>query len=114
MAPPFVGLRCKGLERATRRRGIRTLDLFLSVLLSQVPVPAGFVVTLPKVVAVEHVEAFVEVLEQLEQAYGLPAGRLRLEVQIETPQSVLSPDGTVATARDVGAGGGGGCGVAHR
>src|ERR687897_3277833 len=38
MAPPFVGLRCKGMERATRRRGIRTLDLFLSALLAQVPV----------------------------------------------------------------------------
>ena len=106
MAPPFVGLRCKGLERATRRRGIRTLDLFLSALLARVPVPAGFVVTLPKVVAVEHAAAFAEVLEQLEQAYGLPAGRLRFEVQIETPQSVLSADGTVATARIVAAAGG--------
>src|SRR5690242_11894930 len=28
IAPPYVGARCKGLEPATRRRGVRTLDLF--------------------------------------------------------------------------------------
>ena len=33
-APPFIGIRFKSLEAATRERGLRTLDLFLSSLLS--------------------------------------------------------------------------------
>src|SRR5262247_1634333 len=51
--PPFVGLRVKSLEPATRRRGLRTLDLFLAALLADAPLPDGFVITFPKVMAVE-------------------------------------------------------------
>jgi citrate lyase beta subunit len=35
----------------------------------------------------------------LEAAHGLPARRLRFEIQIETPQSILAADGTAAVAR---------------
>ncbi|GAA3584610.1 aldolase/citrate lyase family protein [Amycolatopsis ultiminotia] len=96
---PFVGIRFKSFEAATRRRGIRTLDLFLSGLLEAGPLPAGFVVTLPKVTAVEQVEAAADVLAGLESAYGLTEGALRFEVQIETAQSILATDGTVSVAR---------------
>jgi len=51
---PFIGLRCKSLEAPTRRRAIRTLQVFLDALGTP---PDGFVVTLPKVSAVEQVEA---------------------------------------------------------
>ena len=95
-AAPFAGLRCKGMSQGTRRRGIRTLDVFLGALLERIELPTRFVVTLPKVVAIEHVAAFAGVLYALEQTYGLPDGRLRFEVQVEAPQAVLSPDGTVA------------------
>jgi citrate lyase beta subunit len=94
--PPFVGLRCKSLEVATRHRAVRTLDVFLDEYGS---VPAGFVVTLPKVSAVGQVSAMVLVCGQLEAAHGLPDGALRFEVQIETPQVVLGPDGTAPVAR---------------
>ncbi|WP_020671209.1 DUF6986 family protein [Amycolatopsis nigrescens] len=100
-APPFTGIRFKSFERATRRRGIRTLDLFLGGLLAEGGLPAGFVLTLPKVTAVEQVEAAVEVLAALEKAYGLTPGALRFEVQVETPQSILAADGTVAVSRIV-------------
>ncbi|MBB4685335.1 DUF6986 family protein [Amycolatopsis jiangsuensis] len=96
---PFTGIRFKSFEAATRRRGIRTLDLFLSGLLEEGPLPGGFVVTLPKVTAVEQVEAAAEVLARLESAYGLSEGALRFEVQIETAQSILATDGTVSVAR---------------
>ncbi|WP_158888925.1 DUF6986 family protein [Amycolatopsis anabasis] len=96
---PFAGIRFKSFERATRRRGIRTLDLFLSGLLENGPLPPGFVVTLPKVTAVEQVAVAAEVLAKLEDAYGLATGSLRFEVQIETSQSILAPDGTVAVPR---------------
>jgi citrate lyase beta subunit len=82
---PFCGIRIKNLERATRRRGVRTLDLVLGGGL-----PAGFVVTLPKVTHVDQVSAFVEVCAALEDAHALEAGAVRFEIQIETPQSVLA------------------------
>jgi len=99
--PPFVGLRVKSLEPATRRRGLRTLDLFLAAMLADAPMPDGFVITFPKVMAVAQVEALVDVCARLEAAYRLPAGRLRFELQIETPQSVLGAAGTVTVAQFV-------------
>jgi hypothetical protein len=102
----FSGIRFKSLEPATRRRGIHTLDLFLGALLDATPMPAGFVVTLPKVTHVGQVVAFAEVCMALEQAHGLPVGGLRFEIQIETPQAILADDGTAAVARMVHSGGG--------
>ncbi|MGW4523154.1 DUF6986 family protein [Amycolatopsis sp. NPDC004378] len=98
---PFCGIRFKSFEAATRRRGIRTLDLFLGSLLETGPLPPGFVFTLPKVTAVEQVEVAAEVLSRLESAYGLAAGTLRFEVQIETAQSIVDLDGTLSVARIV-------------
>ncbi|WP_103350145.1 aldolase/citrate lyase family protein [Amycolatopsis sp. CA-128772] len=98
---PFCGIRFKSFEAATRRRGIRTLDLFLGALLDNGPLPPGFVVTLPKVTAVEQVSVAADVLARLESAYDLAAGTLRFEVQIETAQSIVDTDGTLAVARIV-------------
>ncbi|MEU6642351.1 aldolase/citrate lyase family protein [Saccharomonospora sp. NPDC046836] len=97
-ATPFVGIRFKSFEALTRHRGIRTLDLFLGALGDP---PPGFVVTLPKVTAIEQVSAAAEVLGELEKAHGLASGSLQFEVQIETAQSVLAADGTVALPRIV-------------
>ena len=96
IAAPYTGIRFKGFEALTRRRGLRTLALFLEAL---GPLPAGFVVTLPKVTAVEQVEALVHAAARLEAALGLTPGSLRFELQIETPQSILGPDGTALVAR---------------
>ena len=95
-APPFTGIRFPSLEAPTRRRGLRTLDRFLGRVAAAGPLPDGFVVTLPKVTAVEQVGAMVTACEHLEAAHGLAAGSLRFEIQVETPQSVLSPDGRCA------------------
>jgi citrate lyase beta subunit len=100
-APAWCGIRFKSFEAPTRRRGIRTLTVFLERLLSSTPLPGGFVVTLPKVTAVEQVEALVHAAERLEPALGLGAGALRFEIQVETPQSILGPDGTALVARMV-------------
>lgn len=94
--PPFVGIRFKSFERATRRRAIRTLDLFLAGLLENGSLPGGFVLTLPKVTAIEQVSVAVDVLRALEKAYGLAEGALRFEVQLETPQSIVDSSGAVA------------------
>ncbi|OMH27665.1 aldolase [Tersicoccus phoenicis] len=101
-APPFAGLRFKCLEASTRRRGLRTLDLFLGGLIDaggSSLIDAGrLVITLPKVSTVDQVEAMVTVCEELERAHGLPTGRLRFEVQVETPPLILAADGTAPVA----------------
>ncbi|WP_324649766.1 DUF6986 family protein [Georgenia sp. H159] len=105
-ATPFLGIRFKSFERDTRARGLRTLDIFVSELAGTGELPDGLVVTLPKVTSVEQVEAMVLVCDRLEVAAGLPAGRIRFEVQIETPQAILDSTGTAMVARLVHAGAG--------
>ena len=86
---PFIGLRCKSLEARTRRRAIRTLQVFLDALGT---LPSGFVVTLPKVSAVEQVRAMVVLCGHLD-------ADLKFEIQIETPPAVLGADGTATVAQ---------------
>ncbi|HEY0645911.1 MAG TPA: aldolase/citrate lyase family protein, partial [Nocardioides sp.] len=104
-AAACTGIRFKGFEAPTRRRGVRTLALFLEQLLAGGALPEGFVITLPKVTAVEQVEALVHTLQRLEHALGLADRSLRFEIQVETPQSILGPDGTALVARMVHASG---------
>jgi citrate lyase beta subunit len=103
-APPYHGLRIKSLEAPSRRRGLRTLDLFLREFAGAVT--DGFVITLPKVTSVEQVEAMLVVLSTIEQANNLPAESLKFEIQIETPQAILGSDGSALIARMIHAGGG--------
>lgn len=101
-APPFIGIRFKCFEAPTRARGLRTLDLFLGGLLEHAGgrgLPEGLVLTLPKVTTVAQVQAMAYACAELESAHGLPAGRLRFEVQVETPQLILAADGTVPVAQ---------------
>lgn len=92
-APPFIGIRFKSLEQATRARGIRTLDLFLGAVLEAGPLPDGLRLTLPKVSTVAQVEAMAYLCARLESAHGLSEGGLGFEVQVETPQLVLGANG---------------------
>ncbi|MBW9120871.1 aldolase [Microbacterium trichothecenolyticum] len=100
-ATPFFGVRVKGLERPTRGRSIRSLDLFLATLLDGGDLPGGLRLTLPKVTTVAQVEAMAALCDRLEEHLGLAAGRLRFELQIETPQIVLGADGTSPLARAI-------------
>ncbi|MFN2561692.1 MAG: aldolase [Jatrophihabitans sp.] len=96
-APPFGGIRIKSFEAPTRARSLRTLVGFLTGLGDAGGDLENFVITLPKVTSVEQVEAMVYVCEQLERELGV--SRLRFEIQVETPQSILGPDGTALVAR---------------
>ncbi len=100
-APPYWGIRFASLEAATRRRGLRTLDLAMGAALEHGPLPSGWVVTLPKVTSVEQVYAMVEACRRLERAYGLEDGRLRFELQVETPQAILGFDGRATVAEAI-------------
>jgi citrate lyase beta subunit len=92
------GIRTKGLTAAEYERAIRTLE---RVLEGAGGVPDGFVFTVPKLRAVEQVDVAVRVCEELEKAHGLPAGALRFELQIESPQAVIAADGTATVAQAI-------------
>jgi hypothetical protein len=98
-APLLAGIRIKGLQAATRRRGLRTLDLVIRAAVETGGLPRRFVVTWPKVAHPAEVSAAVRICERLEGESGLPAGTLRFELQIEVPQAVISPDGVATVAR---------------
>jgi citrate lyase beta subunit len=95
-AAPHGGIRVKCLEAPLRARSLRTLVRFVTTLREEGGSLDRWVVTLPKVTSVDQVEAMVHVAETLD---------LRFEVQVETPQSILGPDGTALVARMVHAGG---------
>ncbi|MDC0742326.1 phosphoenolpyruvate kinase [Polyangium sp. rjm3] len=97
-APPFLGIRIKPLNEELRARSVRTLDLFVTTLVTRMGgrLPEGFVVTLPKITVPEQVEALVALLEALEAALALPPKSLLFEVMVETTQSIFLPDGRVA------------------
>jgi citrate lyase beta subunit len=105
-APPYAGIRMKCMEAAVRDRGVRTLDIFLTGLLEAGDLPEGLVLTLPKVSFPEQVEAMAGLCGEFEEARGLPTGRIGFEIQIETTQSILGPDGRATVARMIEAAGG--------
>ena len=100
-AAPFFGIRMKCLEAPTRRRGLRTLAIVVGELVAAQAPLDGFVTTLPKATSVDQVTAMVHICEQLEQTFNLDVGTLRFEIQVETPQAILGPDGTALVARMV-------------
>ncbi|MFI1887942.1 DUF6986 family protein [Streptomyces jumonjinensis] len=105
-AAPYSGIRMKCLEASVRDRGIRTLDIFLTGLMRHGSLPAGLMLTLPKVTYAEQVAAFARLLEAFERTHGLRTGLIGFEIQIETSQAVLAADGTATVARMIDAAGG--------
>lgn len=89
----FGGIRVPGLGAADRNRSVRTLGRFLDGIGE---IPQGFVVTVPDVASLTQVEVLVHLAERLEKE--LP-GRLRFELQIESPQAVLGPKGSIVVAK---------------
>jgi citrate lyase beta subunit len=99
--PPFCGIRIKPLSDELARRGLRTLDIFLTTMAREGrgQVPANFVVTLPKITCAEQVEALGRALEQLEQRLRLAQGTLAMEFMVETTQSIVGHDGVLNLPR---------------
>lgn len=106
--PPFIGIRIKPMSKELHRRSLRTLDLFVTALArsSKRVMPANFTITVPKVMAPGQVAAVAAACARLERRLRLRRGVLRLELMIETPQSILAPDGTSALRGLVAAGAG--------
>ena len=100
--PPFVGIRIKPFNSEFVERAVRTLDIFVSTLLAELGgvLPENFVVTLPKVEIPEQAAAMVKVFEVMEADSVLNSGELKMEIMIETTQSVFNANGEV-TARKI-------------
>ena len=93
--PPFIGIRIKPFTEDLKERGTRTLDIFLSTLAdeSSGKIPNNFVVMLPKVTIPEQVTALVKLFETIETNTKIEAGSLKMEMMVETTQSVINKDG---------------------
>lgn len=106
--PPFIGIRIKPLSSELHGRSLRTLDLFVTTLVraTRRRLPPNFVITIPKLMTPAHVAAVARVCGRLERRLGLKSHALKLELMIETPQSILAHDGTSALRPLVAAGDG--------
>lgn len=93
--PPFIGIRIKPFNEDLRERAIRTLDIFVSTLVSETggKLPPNFVVTLPKVQIAAQLTAAAALLTVLENRLGLEHGSIPIEPMIETPQSIIDAQG---------------------
>lgn len=112
--PPFIGIRLKPLNEDLRARSVRTLDIFVTALAAETSgkLPDNFVITVPKVQLPEQVRAAVQLFEILEKKTGIASGSLKIELMIETPQSIINERGEVALALLVDAADGR-CGSVH-
>jgi citrate lyase beta subunit len=104
--PPFVGIRIKPLSQELHARSLRTLDIFVSTLVQTTKrrLPPHFVVTVPKLMSPAHVTAVAAACDALERRLRLPRAAIKLELMIETPQSIVAADGTSALRPLVAAG----------
>src|ERR1044071_6943022 len=95
--PPFIGIRIKPFNEELRARSMRTLDIFVSTVLEKSGgiLPDNFVVTLPKITTPEQVKALADIFDLLEQQTGLTAGSLKMEMMIETTQSIINSEGRI-------------------
>jgi citrate lyase beta subunit len=92
---PFIGIRIKPFTEDLKRRGVRTLDIFLTTLFEQTnsKLPHNFVVMLPKVTIPEQVQALVKFFEIIEKKHQLPPGTLKMEMMVEATQAVMDKEG---------------------
>lgn len=98
LLPPGIGLRIKTLSEELKWRSLRTLDLFLTRLLTRSGgvLPPRFAITLPKITSPAQITALVSACDALETALRLPPRSLRIELMIETTQTIVATDGWIA------------------
>ena len=105
---PFIGIRVKTFSDECKVRSMRTLDIFLTRLAEKTGgrLPDNFIVTLPKVTNATQVSTFAKILANLEARLGFPKDSLRMEIMIETTQSIINHKGENTVPLLVAAAGG--------
>jgi citrate lyase beta subunit len=103
--PESIGMRMKPLSKELHSRSLRTVDLFVTTLARRLGrLPPRFAVTIPKVMTGAHVAVVDRACGLLERRLGLRPRSIRIELMVETPQSILGVDGTAALRTLVAAG----------
>ncbi|MCA9494992.1 MAG: phosphoenolpyruvate kinase, partial [Myxococcales bacterium] len=102
IAPRRVGIRPRPISHDGRFQ--RTLGTFLRELATVGRVPEGFAVTVPKPLSADDVETAAYALMRLEDELSLEAGRLHLELMLETPEALMDDEGRCPLPRWVAAG----------
>jgi citrate lyase beta subunit len=94
---PFIGIRIKPFTEELRERSVRTLDIFVSTLIEKTggKLPPNFVVTLPKITIPEQVALLADLFDEIEKKNAMASGSLRMEMMIETTQSIINSSGAI-------------------
>ncbi|HXT02159.1 MAG TPA: phosphoenolpyruvate kinase [Elusimicrobiota bacterium] len=94
--PPFIGIRIKTFSNELSARSIRTMDVFLTTLIRQTKgqLPPWICVTLPKIVHPGQAAALAKLLDAFERKKKLKPNTIKVELMVETPQSIFAADGT--------------------
>ena len=93
---PFIGIRIKPFTEEMKERGLRTLDIFISTLSKKTNgvLPDNFVVMLPKVTIPQQPATLAAFFDILEEELKMEKGSLKMEMMVETTQSIMAIDGT--------------------
>ena len=93
---PFIGIRIKPFTEEMKERGLRTLDIFISTLVKETggKLPDNFIVMLPKVTIPEQPATLADFFDILEKELKMEKGSLKMEMMVETTQSIMAIDGT--------------------
>jgi citrate lyase beta subunit len=93
---PFIGIRIKPFTEEMKERGLRTLDIFLTTLIRETggKLPENFIVMLPKVTIPEQPATLAAFFDLLEEELKMEKGSLKMEMMVETTQSIMAIDGT--------------------
>ena len=94
--PPFIGIRIKPFTDEMKERGLRTLDIFISTLVKETGghLPKNFIVMLPKVTIREQPATLAAFFDIIEDELKMEKGVLKMEMMVETTQSIMDIDGT--------------------
>lgn len=94
--PPFIGIRIKTFSNELSGRSVRTMDVFLTTLIRQTKgrLPDWLCVTLPKIVHPGQASALAKLLDAFEKKKKLKPNTIKVELMVETPQSIIAADGS--------------------
>ena len=94
--PPFIGIRIKTFSNELAGRSVRTMDIFLTTLIRQTKgrLPDWLCVTLPKIVHPGQALALAKLLDAFERKKKLKRNAIKVELMVETPQSIIGAGGT--------------------